>query len=117
MLTRLIISLSKVGEAQNGDRISSTRSRTAYRIQFNLTYKKDSLRGAVADFFIFSDRVYYIHMTELFHQIIDIAKSIGSIFTDGILPPLVAIFKGIGTLFVKILELTIMAVRWIIAKV
>lgn len=56
-------------------------------------------------------------MTELINQIIDIAKNIAHIFTASILDPLILIFKSIGTLFVKVLELAIMAVKWIVAQV
>jgi len=56
-------------------------------------------------------------MLELFNQIIDIAKNIGHVFDTSIWPPLVVLLKSIGMLFVKVLELSIMAVKWIIAKV
>jgi len=86
-------------------------------IPIPLGYLKNPLHGAVADFFIFSDRVYCIHMLELFNQIIDIAKNIGHVFDTSIWPPLVVLLKSIGMLFVKVLELSIMAVKWIVAKV
>lgn len=56
-------------------------------------------------------------MTELVHQIIDIAKNILHIFESGILGPLVTIVKSIGLLFVKVLELAIMVVKWIVAQI
>lgn len=56
-------------------------------------------------------------MTDLIHQIIDIIKNIASIFQSGILGPLVTIVKSIGLLFVKVLELAIMVVKWIVAQI
>lgn len=61
--------------------------------------------------------IYYIHMTDLINQIIDIAKNIAHVFDTSIWPLLVVLFKNIGALFVKVLELAIMAVKWIAAKV
>ncbi|EKD24039.1 MAG: hypothetical protein ACD_81C00126G0022 [uncultured bacterium] len=55
-------------------------------------------------------------MTELLNQIIDIAKSIAHVFDASIWPPLVTIVKSIGHLFVKILELSIMVVQWLLDK-
>lgn len=57
------------------------------------------------------------HMAELIAQILDIAKGIAHVFNTGIWPALIAIVKGIGTLFVRVLELTILAAKWIITKV
>lgn len=56
-------------------------------------------------------------MTDLIHQIIEIGKDIVHVFNASILGPLTVIFKSIGLLFVKVLELTILAVKWIIAQV
>lgn len=56
-------------------------------------------------------------MTDLIHQIIEIAKSIAHVFELSIWPPLVMIGKSIGILFTKVLELVIMTVKWIIAKI
>ena len=54
-------------------------------------------------------------MVDLIHQILDIAKNIAHTFDTTVWPPLMALFKSIGTLFVKILELGIMAFKWLIA--
>ena len=86
-------------------------------IPIPLGYLKNLLHGAVADFFIFSDGVYCIYMLELFNQIIDIAKNITHVFDASIWPPLVVLLKSIGMLFVKVLELSIMAVKWIVSKI
>ncbi len=58
-----------------------------------------------------------IHMTDLIHQIIEIAKSIAHVFDASIIGPLTVIIKSIAVLFVKVLELAIMAAKWIIAKI
>ena len=55
-------------------------------------------------------------MTDLIHQILDIAKGIAHIFSISILGPLTLIIKSIGTLFVKILELIVLVIKWGIAK-
>ena len=56
-------------------------------------------------------------MTDIIHQIIELAKQIAAIFSTSILGPLIMIAKFIGLLFVKILELSIVAVKWLLAKI
>jgi hypothetical protein len=56
-------------------------------------------------------------MTDLIHQIVEIAKSIAHIFDANLLEPLTQLAKGIGNLFVKVLELAVMIVKWIFAKI
>ena len=56
-------------------------------------------------------------MTDIIHQIIEIAKQIAAVFSTSILGPLMVIAKAIGLLFVKILELSIAAIKWVLTKV
>lgn len=56
-------------------------------------------------------------MTDIINQIVEIGKSILLVFDTSIWPPLVEISKSIGDLFVKVLELAVLAVKWLVAKV
>jgi hypothetical protein len=62
--------------------------------------------------------IYYNnYMTDLIHQIIEMAKNIAHMFDTTLLAPLTVMAKSIGVLLGKILELIIMAIEWIIAKI
>lgn len=55
-------------------------------------------------------------MADLIHQIIDIVKNIVHMFDTTLLAPLTEIGKSVGMLLVKVLELAIMGVKWVVAK-
>lgn len=55
-------------------------------------------------------------MLDLIHQIIEMAKSIAHMFNSSLLVPLTVMAKSIGLLFVKILELIVMAFKWAVTK-
>ncbi|AKM78385.1 MAG: hypothetical protein UY31_C0008G0018 [Candidatus Wolfebacteria bacterium GW2011_GWE1_48_7] len=55
-------------------------------------------------------------MTDLINQIFDIAKGIARVVETSLIGPLTMIFKSLGLLFVKVFELGLMAVKWLMAQ-
>ena len=52
-------------------------------------------------------------MTDLINQIFDIANGV---VETSLIGPLTMIFKSLGLLFVKVFELGLMAVKWLMAQ-